>query len=107
MRGEESSGKTPSQSLYSSREKNQDVSTRFGLSLYSSQISKNTKIPSIPIIHEGQNWKKKSQKGSQTRVKRAKIKKMQKHFRTGAKFSHPSAKLSIFQFFLLFFPSGF
>ena len=57
MRGEESSGKTPAQSLYSSKEKNQDRSTRFHLSLSSAQISKNTKIPSIPIIHEGKNGK--------------------------------------------------
>ena len=38
--------------------------TRFVLSLYSAQVSKKTIIPSIPMIHEGQKWKKKSQKGS-------------------------------------------
>ena len=49
------SGKTPTQHcLYSSRKKMRILCTRFDLSLYSSQISKNTKIP---IIREGQNWK--------------------------------------------------
>ena len=47
---------------------------------------------------------KKSQKGSQTGVKRA---KNQEAFSHCAKISHPSAKFSIFQLFLLFFPSGF
>ena len=73
MREKKKSEKTPAQcSVFQQREKSKVVSTRFGLSLYSAQISKNTKIPSIPIIHEGKNGKKKSQKGSQTGVKRAK-----------------------------------
>ena len=38
-------------------EKNENPCTRFDLSLYNAQISKNTKIPLIHIIHEGQNWK--------------------------------------------------
>ena len=57
MKQKKKSGKTPAQQLYSSKEKNQDCSTRFHLSLYSAQINKNTKKPSIPIIHEGKNGK--------------------------------------------------
>ena len=66
-------------SVYPAKRKIKIVSTRFGLSLYSAQISKNTKIPSIPIIHVGKNGKKKSQKGSQTRVKRTKNQKAFSH----------------------------
>ena len=65
-------GKLPPSLCIPAKAKNQDRSTRFPLRLYSAQISKNTKIPSIPIIHEGQNWKIKIKKGSQTGVKRAK-----------------------------------
>ena len=64
-------------------EKFKIVSTRFGLSLYNGQISKTTKIPSIPKIHEGQNGKKITKgksKGGQ------KGKKIKKHFRTVRKF---------------------
>ena len=71
MREKKSSGKTPAHKLSLISSKNEIASIRFGLSLYSAQLRKNTKIPSIPIIHEGENWKK-SQKGSQTGVKRAK-----------------------------------
>ena len=50
------------------------------LSLYSAQVSKKTIIPSIPMIHEGQNWKnhKKKSNGGQ----KGKIKYKKKHFRT-------------------------
>ena len=44
-----------------SQSKNKKVKipiTRFILRLYSAQVSKKTIIPSIPMIHEGQNWKK-------------------------------------------------
>ena len=124
MRGEESSEKTPTQSLYSSKEKNLDHSTRFHLSLYSAQISKNTKIPSIPIIHEGQNGKNHKKKVKQEVNKAKKTRKCRGIFAqcenfalvrnfaqcenfVGVKISHSSVKLSIFQLFLLFFPSGF
>ena len=53
------------------------------------------KYPPIPIIHEGQNGKK-SQKGSQTGVKRV---KNQEAFSHCAKISHPSAKLLDFPAF--------
>ena len=52
MKQKKKSGKTPTQQLCIQQSKNQDPPTRFHLSLYSAQISKNTKIPSIPIIHE-------------------------------------------------------
>ena len=59
------------------------VFTRFGLSLYNAQIGKNTKILSIPIIHEGQNGKKNHKR----EVKRgSKGQKIKKHFRTVRKF---------------------
>ena len=96
-------GKLPFSLCIAAKKKIKILSTRFGLSLYNAQIGKSTKIPSIPIIHEGQNGKK-SQKGSQMGVKRA---KNQEAFSHCAKISHPSAKFSIFQLFLLFFPSGF
>ena len=87
MREEGSSGKTPASLYIPAKAKNQDCSTRFPLSLYSAQISKNTKIPSIPIMHEGKNWKKKKlKKGSQTGVKRAKNKKNAEAFSHSAKF---------------------
>ena len=55
MEEKENSGKTPAQTVFVfSKAKIKIFSSRFGLSLYSAQISKNTKIPSIPIIHEGQ-----------------------------------------------------
>ena len=57
MRERKSRGKNLAWKLYIQQRKNENVSTRFYLSLYSNQISKNTQIPSIPIIHEGQNWK--------------------------------------------------
>ena len=48
------SGKTPAQcSVCKMQKMKKSPITRFALSLYSAQISKNTKIPSIPIIHEG------------------------------------------------------
>ena len=56
MREKNSSGKTPAKSLYLQHNEKCPF-TGFVLSLYIAQISKNTKIPSIPIIHEGQNWK--------------------------------------------------
>ena len=63
--------------------------TRFALSLYSAQISKNTKIPSIPIIHEGKNGK--MQKVGQPEVKRGQKSQMREAiFAQGAKFSHPT-----------------
>ena len=43
--------------VYSAKRKIKNRSTRFHLSLYSAQIRKNTKIPSIPIIYEGKNGK--------------------------------------------------
>ena len=43
--------------VYSAKRKIKNRSTRFQLSLFSAQISKNTKIPSVPIIHEGKNGK--------------------------------------------------
>ena len=95
----------PTLSLFQQKQISKVVSTRFGLSLYSAQISKNTKILSIPIIHEGQNGKK-LQKGSQTGSKGQKIKK---HFRIcakilhSAKISHPSAKLLNFLVFSALF----
>ena len=52
--------------------------TRFDLSLYSAQISKNTKIHSIPIIHEGQNGK--MQKWVNRKSKGAKNHKCRKQF---------------------------
>ena len=57
MKQKKKSGETPSQQLCIQQGKHQDPSTRSHLSIYSAQISKNTKMPSIPIIHEGQNGK--------------------------------------------------
>ena len=87
--------------VYSANKKKENFSTRFNLSFYSAQISKNTQIPSIPIIHEGQNWEnhKKEVKWGSTEQK----KKMQEAFSQAANFR----QCSIFQHFLLFFPFGF
>ena len=57
MREREAAGKLPPSTVSIPVEKCESPCTRFDLSLYSAQISKNTKIPSIPIIHEGKNWK--------------------------------------------------
>ena len=58
MRGEKKQRENSSLETISSKEKMRILSKIFHLSLYSAQISKkNTKIPSIPILHEGQNWK--------------------------------------------------
>ena len=57
MREKKIAGKLLPNTISIPVEKNENPCTRFDLSLYSAQISKNTKIPSIPIIHEGKNWK--------------------------------------------------
>ena len=62
MRERKSSGKTPAYKIYIQQRKNENVSTIFYLSLYSAQIRKNTQIPSIPIMHEGKNWKNHKKK---------------------------------------------
>ena len=38
--------------------------TRFDLRLYIAQIRTNTKIPSIPVIHEWKNWKNHKKKSN-------------------------------------------
>ena len=54
MKKKKKSGKTLAQQLcIQQRKKMRIPSKRYDLSLYNAQISKNTKIPSIPIIHEG------------------------------------------------------
>ena len=75
MRERKSSGKTPSHKLYIQQRENEDPCTRFDLSLYSAQINKNTKIPSILIIHEGKNWKnhKKEVKRGSTEQKQKNV----------------------------------
>ena len=57
MREKKIAGKLPPNTVSILAEKNENPCPRLDLSLYSAQISKNTKIPSIHIIHEGQNWK--------------------------------------------------
>ena len=75
MKEKKSSGKTPSQSLYIKMQENEKVFfTRFVLSLYSAQVRKKTIIPSIPMIHEGKNWKN-HKKGSGTGGQQSKKKK--------------------------------
>ena len=98
-------------SVFQQRQKKiKTSSTRFHLSLYSAQISKNTTIPTIPIIHEGKNGKNHKKEVKWEVNGEKKNKKMQKHFRTvrkfctvrkfaqykifaGVKFSHPATKL--------------
>ena len=98
MEEKQNNGKTPAQTVFVfSKAKIKIFSTRIGLSLYSAQISKNTKIL---IIHVGQNWKK-SQKESQKGKKKKKKNRLQ--------FSHPAKifQASISLPFLLFFSSDF
>ena len=72
----------------------------FLLSFYSAQLRKKTIIPSIPMIHEGKNWKN-HKKGSQMGGKSTEQKKTRKCIRHSAKISHgakfrASAKLLYF-----------
>ena len=73
--------------VYSAKRKIKNRSTRFHLSLYSAQIRKNTKIPSIPIIYEGKNGKN-DKKEVKREVNGAKKKKKEnvRHFHTVRKF---------------------
>ena len=53
MKEKGSSGKNLASVFSYSRKKKSSSSTRLHMSLYSAQVSKNMKIPSIPMIHEG------------------------------------------------------
>ena len=108
MKKKKRSWKASAHNYVFSKEKNENPSTRFDFSLYSAQINKNTKIPSIPIIHEGQNWKK-SQKGSQTGVNEAKTKNAGSIFAGCEIFvaCQISSNAPFSLHFLLFFSSGF
>ena len=91
-------GKLPLNLCISSQEKNQVGSTRFHLSLYSAQISKKYKIPSIPIIHEGQSGKNHKEE-VKWEVNGAKIIRKCRSIFAGAKFLHPFTKLLNFPAF--------
>ena len=113
MKQKKKSGKNPTQhSVYSAKAKNQDSPTRFHFSLHSAQISKNKKIHSILIIHEGKNGKN-HKKEVKREVKRVKKITNEGAFSHSAKFSQVRnfrillRSCSIFQLFMLFFPSGF
>ena len=103
MRERKSSGKTPAHKLYIQQRKNENPSTRFDLSLYSAQISKNTKIPSIPIIHEGKNWKKITKKKSNRGQKGKKNHKCRSNFCTLGKFRRVRNIRSLPKFYALHF----
>ena len=95
MKQNKKSGKTPASSCVFSKEKIKILVTRFHLSLYSAQISKNKKILSIPIIHEGQNGKNHKKE-----VKREVNKQENtEEISHSVKISHPSAKLLNFSAF--------
>ena len=67
-------------SLYSSKCKKSSCSTRLHMGLYSAQVIKNMKIPSILMIHEGRNGEKE--------VKRVKKSQMQREiFAVGENFA--------------------
>ena len=92
MREKKMSGKTTAQCSVCKMQKMKKLSlTRFALSLYSAQISKNTKIPSTPIIHEGKNGK--MQKSGSTRSKK------------GPKITNAGSNFRRFHFFCLLYSS--
>ena len=100
MEEKQNSGKTPAQlSLYSAKPKSAP-STRFHLSLYRAQISKNTKYPQYPQYMKGKMGKitKRKSNGRSTKQKKKKQENSET-FSHGAKFSHPSAKLLDFASF--------
>ena len=75
--------------VYSAKRKIKNRSTRFQLSLFSAQISKNTKIPSVPIIHEGKNGKNhKKEVKLEVNGAKKKNKKMQDIFALVRFFAH-------------------
>ena len=74
--------------------KNENLYTRFDLSLYSAQISTNTKIPSIPIIHEGKHWK--NHKKEVKRGSKEQKQKMQEAFSQVVKISQQFRSLPNF-----------
>ena len=107
MKQKKKSGKTPAQQLFIQQRKNQDPFTRFHLSLYSAQLRKNKKIPSIPIIHEGKNRKNHKKEVKREANEAKKKQENAEEFRTMQKFHTLLRSCFIFQLFLLFFSYGF
>ena len=87
MEQKKKSRKNPTQQLCIQQSKNPDRSTRFHLSLYSAQISKNAKISLIPIIHEWKMGKITKRKSNGRSTEQKKTRKCRSTFALCANFA--------------------